>query len=137
MLIKRILTLSVILLFIGVGINPAKANNLVNDDLEVKIYAGHYGLNIGTFLRIDVINNKEENVTVFYNFTSNYLIGILRSGTNGWSSTYNETGNYTSLFFKYFLGFGIDLFSVSVEWEDKSVTRNGLWIGVRCCILFK
>lgn len=136
-IICKALAVAVIVLFLGLGNNSVKANNLVDDDLEVIISAGFYGKDIGTCLKIDVINNKEDDITVFYSFTSNYLIGILRSGTNGWNSTYNEIGNYTSFILKYFLGFGIDLFSVSVEWENKSVTRNGIWIGVRCCILFK
>jgi len=107
-----------------------------NNDIEIIISAGHYGLDIGTFLKIDVINNKDKNITIFYHFSSNYLFTNFRDGTFSWNSTHKGIGNYSSYIIKYFLGFGIDLFSITVECENNSVTRNGIWICVRFCILF-
>ena len=134
---NKILAICIILLFIGTTISPSTEASNINDDVEIKISAGRFGLNIGTELRVDVIINKNENVTVFYNMSSNYLFTNFRDGTISHKSTYEGKGNYSSIYFKYFLGFGIDLFSITVECEDTSVTRNGIWIGIRLCILFK
>ena len=134
---KKILTFSILLLFILMTVSSTVEASTSNDDVEIKITAGHYGLDIGTCLTIDVTINTNETITIFYNFTSDYVFTNLRDGTNTIKSTYEEKGNYSSFYFKYFLGFGIDLFSITVKCEDISVTRNGIWIGVRLCILFK
>ena len=134
---RKIIALDIMLLFLGMTISSSPQASNVDDDVEIIISAGHYGLDIGTHLKVDIINNKDENITVFYSLSSNYLFTNLRDGTINYNSTYEGIGNYSSFYFKYFLGFGIDLFSIIVECENNSVTRNGIWIGVRFCILFK
>jgi len=134
---KKLLAVGVIVLFLGMTISSSPQASNVNDDVEIIISAGRYGLDIGTHLKVDIINNDDENITVFYSLSSNYLFTNLRDGTINYNSTYEGIGNYSSFYFKYFLGFGIDLFSITVECENNSVTRNGIWIGVRFCILFK
>jgi len=133
---KKLLVIGVIFLFMVMTVSSSTQASKVNDDVEIKISAGRFGLNIGTHLRVDIINNDDENITVFYSLSSNYLFTNLRDETINYNSTYEGIGNYSSFYFKYFLGFGIDLFSITVECEDTSVTRNGIWIGIRLCILF-
>jgi len=133
---KKLLVIGVIFLFMVMTVSSSTQASKVNDDVEIKISAGRFGLNIGTHLRVDIINNDDENITVFYSLSSNYLFTNLRDETINYNSTYEGIGNYSSFYFKYFLGFGIDLFSITAECEDTSVTRNGIWIGIRLCILF-
>lgn len=134
---KKILTFGIMLMFLLMTMSSPAEESTLNDDIEIKIYTGPFGLNIGMFLIIEINLHKNENITGFLNYSQNFLFTNFREGTFTHKFTYEGKGNYTNIIGKYFLGFGIDLFSISVEYENNSVTRNGVWIGVRLCILFK
>ena len=136
---RKIIALGIMLLFLGMTISSTAEESTLNDDIEIKIVAGYFGffkLDIGHGLRIWIKNPNGENVTFFFNMTFDYLFLKFRNHEWRGNDTFNDT-LYGGLFFFLFPGnVQISLFSITVECEGNTVTREGIWIG-NFVILYK
>lgn len=127
---KKIVGIFVFILFLIATLSSTEASDL-NDDVDINIYAGMFGLDIGRGVTADVVNNKNESVTVFINFSFDFLFLDFRGNNISQNITIQE-------WCKCHFGFryGISLFSITIEGGSTTVTRDGIIIN-NFVILFK
>ena len=82
---RKIITLVIMLLFLGMTISSTAEESTLNDDIEIKIFAGYFGffkLDIGHGLRIWIKNPNGENVTFFFNINILPILKPVREALN-------------------------------------------------------
>jgi hypothetical protein len=110
-------------------INNLKTSNKADDEVEIDISAGFHGKDFGFSIAVDILNNKNEDVEVTHFLTLDYL---LRDHLNE-NLEFNITVPPDMPYFHHISPVicypdGVKFFSITVESEDKSVTRSGLSI---------
>ena len=79
---------------------------------------------IGFGITIVILNNRDENITVFHNETWDFIfLNILDSTVN---MTYNLSGN--DIILSEFKVPGITYFSIAIEGGNTKLTRKGMSI---------
>ncbi|MCK4348366.1 MAG: hypothetical protein KAW47_07095 [Thermoplasmatales archaeon] len=77
---KRIWTIIVCMLLIATIIPISTANeqpiSQSLDDVEITIYAGHFGKDIGFGISIDILNHKNEDVICYFNITFDFIYNL-------------------------------------------------------------
>jgi len=130
---RKIFGIVFCMLLLELAIPSSTANTdapvMFEDGVEISISAGYRGKESGFGICIDILNHKNENVTVFFNLTLDYLI-------RNFLDT-NSKFNYTvspDLPVYYHVGLvpcypdGIKLITFTAEVEGKVFTRNGISI---------
>jgi len=119
------------LLFLGMTISSTSVASPLEDDLDVKISASILGTDIGFRIRVEIRNNRNENITVYYNKTVDTL--FLNKPDFNHSQKINLNG---TIVIKTLLGFKLSRFIISVEGGNTKVMREGLKL-FRLYIFFK
>lgn len=127
---KKIVGIFVFMLFLITTLSSTEASNL-NDDVDIDIYAGMFGLDIGRGVTVDMVNNKNESITISINFSFDFLFLDFRNTNISRNITIQEWCKY-----HFGFGYGISLFSITVEGGSTTVTRDGIIIN-NFVILFK
>jgi len=128
---KKLLAVGVIALFIGMSISSSAETSTLNDDVDFVISAGFNGNDIGLGVTIDMVNNKNESITVFVNLSFDFVFLDFRDGNLSWIHTLE-----TKCWLHFGFGYGISLFSITIEGGNTTVTREGITI-YKLLILFK
>jgi hypothetical protein len=97
-----------------------------NDIVEIDIYAGYFGHDIGFGITIKVRNNKTEQISFRLNITFDYL--LKDHWDNKYSGIFNSTAkSITGLHMSTGVQ-GIKRISIRVETDNRSVVREGIAI---------
>lgn len=130
-----IICMLLIALVVPSSIAKTKLPTTPIDDVDINIYAGFHGKDIGLGILIDVLNHKTENVTVFFNITVDYPI------LNKFDFSYelNFTVSPEAPFYTYFSSIvgglnGLKFISITAESGNTVVTRSGL--SIRRLVIF-
>jgi len=127
---KKIIGIFICLFFISILISPSNAKNLKNitsDEVEIDIYAGHFGKDIGFGISIDVLNHKEEDVKCDVELEYDFIFRNHRD--------FNHEYNFTIPPEKYWSNrqstglSGIKYIKLTAKVEDIIVSRIGISIG--------
>ena len=112
-------------------LSSSEASTL-NDDLNITISAGYFGRDIGRGVTVDIVNNNiNESVTVFVNLSFDFLFIDSRDTNTSWVEIIES-----KCWLHFGFGYGISLFSITVEGGNTTVTRDGIII-YKLLILFK
>ena len=105
------------------------------DDVEITIYAGHFGKDIGFGISIAILNHRSENITVYYNITRDRVFrndvpttfhgNVTVPSERPWGVEIS-IGDGIRNGLKYFR---IYFISISVEGGNTRVSRKGITIG--------
>ena len=130
MRIKNGLIVGVILLFVGVAVQPSVATVQPEEeinDVEIEIYAGRFlKKDIGIGISIYVRNHKTENITLNIKKKSDYIFRDNKDGIFEFNSTI-PSGKSRHLYTTG-EGFGIIYITITVNSEGTIVTRRGIHI---------
>jgi hypothetical protein len=99
---------------------------MFDTDVDIKISAGRFGFDVGLFVWIDIVNYRDENVTVFCNKTWDFLI---LNEFDGFDSSEYIVYPFEKFWIRIGVGGLLVRYSITVECGNASVTRNGICIG--------
>ena len=129
---RKIIALGIMLLFLGMTISSPAEESTLNGDLDITISAGYFGRDIGRGVTVDIVNNNiNESVTVFVNLSFDFLFIDSRDTNTSWVEIIES-----KCWLHFGFGYGISIFSITVEGGNTTVTRDGIII-YKLLILFK
>jgi len=130
MRIKNGLIVGVILLFVGVAVQPSVATVQPEEeinDVEIEIYAGRFlKKDIGIGISIYVRNHKTENITLNIKKKSDYIFRDNKDSI--FEVNYTIPAGKSRHLFTTGEGFGIIYITITVNSEGTIVTRSGIHI---------
>jgi len=107
------------------------------DDVEISITAGFRGKDFGLGVCVETLNHKTENVTATFYITFDYFLINDRDFSDEWDEIIPpELPHTVHISCSPCIPGGIKFVSITVEVEDKIITRNGFSIN-NLLILFK
>lgn len=128
---KRIWTIIVCMLLVATIIPISTANeqpiSQSLDDVEITIYAGHFGKDIGFGISIDILNHKNEDVICYFNITFDFIFRDHWDFTHEWNIAVPPERPW-----QVRLSTGmkaIKHISITTEAEGTIVSRSGISIG--------
>jgi hypothetical protein len=97
------------------------------DDVEITIYAGHFGKDIGFGISIDILNHKNEDVICYFNTTFDFIFRDHWDFTHEWNITVPPERPWQV---RHSTGMkGIKHISITTEAEGTIASRSGISIG--------
>jgi len=128
---KKIIGIFVCMLLIATIIPISTANeqpiSQSLDDVEIIIYAGHFGKDIGFGISIDILNHKNEDVICCFNTTFDFIFRDHWDFTREWNITVPPEIPWQV---RHSTGMkGIKHISITTEAEGTIASRSGISIG--------
>ena len=120
---KKLLVVGVIGLFLGMSLfSSAEESTFNGDDLDVKISAGFLERDIGRYIRVKVVNNRNESIIYSINTTVNHVFTNLLDYNR--SEIRYIAGKDNQIYWDGFPIFSTVFYSISVEGGNTKVMRK-------------